>query len=40
MVFTYSLAEGVGVVLIEGEPQPDRPRTRARWELTKVARAN
>jgi len=38
MDFTYSIAEGVGVVLIEGEPPPDRPRTRARWELTKVDR--
>ena len=36
MGFTYSLARGVGVVLIEGEPLPDRPGPRARWELTGV----
>lgn len=38
MSFTYSLARGVGVVLIEGEPLPDRPNVRARWALTGVTR--
>jgi hypothetical protein len=35
MVFTYSLAEGVGVVLIEGEPMASS-KLRARWALTNV----
>jgi hypothetical protein len=39
MTFTYSLAEGVGVVLIEGEPLAERPNVRARWELVAVGRS-
>lgn len=35
MVFTYSFAKGVGVVLIEGEP-PEGTKRRARWALTNV----
>jgi hypothetical protein len=37
MAFTYSLAPGVGVVLIEGEPPQDRPDIRPRWALTGVS---
>lgn len=39
MTFTYSLAPGVGVVLIEGEPLPMRPQVRPRWVLSAVSRA-
>ncbi len=38
MTFTYSLAPGVGVVLIESEPLEDRPQIRPRWELTGLSR--
>ena len=36
MEFTYSLARGVGVVLIEGEMAANQATRRARWALTKV----
>lgn len=37
MVFTYSIAPGVGVVLIEAEPQADRPQIRPRWALRSIS---
>jgi len=40
MGFTYAIAPGVGVVLIEGVPQPERPSRRARWALTGVRSAS
>ena len=38
MVFTYSISPGVGVVLIEAEPQAGRPSVRPRWSLKSVSR--
>jgi hypothetical protein len=40
MTFTYSLAPGVGVVMIEGDPMPSRPDVRPRWVLSAVSRKN
>ena len=38
MGFTYSLAKGVGVVLIDGEPLEGPTTKRARWSLTGLKR--